>query len=102
MGYQNTTNYYYVSFNESNDGNTSGIFRYRNGVITQLADITVPITAGTSYAIKVEPIGSTILAYRNDTLVAAANDPSFTVTSSKVGFGTRNNGATFDNLIVRQ
>lgn len=98
FNYQNSTNYYYVSFNESNDNGTSGIFKLVSGVQTQLADITSLITAGTTYAIKVERTGSTYKVYRNNTLLATATDTAFT--SGKVGFGTLNDGASYDNLVV--
>lgn len=98
FNYQNSTNYYYVSFNESNDTGTSGIFKYVAGVKTQLADITALITGGTTYAVQVERTGSTYRAYRNSTLVATATDTTFA--SGKVGFGTLNDGASYDNLVV--
>jgi hypothetical protein len=98
FNYQNSTNYYWVSFNESNDGGTSGLFKIVNGVQTQLADITSLITAGTTYAVKIERTGSTYRAYRNNVLLATATDTAFT--SGKVGFGTLNDGASYDNLVV--
>jgi len=93
-------NYYYVNFNEQNDGNTRGIFKVVSGVQTQLADITSSISCGTTYEIKVERSGNTIRAYRNGTLVATATDSVFA--GGKVGFGSRNDPCVFDNLIVRQ
>lgn len=98
FGYQDTNNYYFASFNESNDGNTSGIFRVSGGTQTQLADITNLITPGTTYAIRIERNGGDISVFRNSTLLASANDSTFT--SGKVGFGSRNDTCTFDNLIV--
>lgn len=98
FGYQDANNYYYVSFNESNDDGTSGIFKWVAGVKTQLADITTLITGGTTYAVKVEKTGTTYKAYLNNTLVATATDSTFS--SGKVGFGTNNDGASYDNLIV--
>jgi parallel beta-helix repeat protein len=98
--YQDTDNYYFASYNESNDPNTSGIFKVSGGTQTQLADITTLITPGTTYAVKVERIGGTLNVYRNNTLLATANDSTFT--SGKVGFGSRNDTCTFDNLIVTQ
>jgi hypothetical protein len=98
FGYQDTNNYYFASYNESNDPNTSGIFRVSGGTQTQIADITNLITPGTTYAVKVERAGSTINVYRNSTLIATATDSTFT--SGKVGFGSRNDTCTFDNLIV--
>ena len=98
FGYQDTNNYYFASYNESNDPNTSGIFRVSGGTQTQIADITNLITPGTTYAVKVERTGGTINVYRNNTLLATATDSTFT--SGKVGFGSRNDTCTFDNLLV--
>jgi hypothetical protein len=98
FGYQNSTNYYYFSSNESNDAGTSGIFKVSGGVVTQLADVTTLITGGTIYAVKVVKTGSTYQAYRNNVLLATATDSTWA--SGKVGFGTLNDGASYDNLLV--
>ncbi|MGE5549050.1 MAG: DNRLRE domain-containing protein [Bacteroidota bacterium] len=99
FGYQNANNYYFFSNNESNDGATSGIFKVVGGVLTELADITSFITAGTTYAMKVERSGNTIRVYRDDVLLATATDSTFM--SGKIGFGCKSDTATFDNLLVQ-
>jgi hypothetical protein len=98
FGYQNSTNYYYFSSNESNDAGTSGIMKVTGGTVTQLADITTAITGGTTYAAKVVKTGSTYQVYRNNVLLATATDSTWA--SGKVGFGTLSDGASYDNLIV--
>lgn len=98
FGFEDINNYYYASFNESNDANTRGIFRVSNSLVTQLADISEPIVAGQAYAIKIERQSSQIKAYLNNQQVATAADSG--LTSGLVGFGTRNDAATFDNLKV--
>ena len=40
FGFRDPADYWFVSFSESNDPNTSGIFRVAGGVRTELADIT--------------------------------------------------------------
>jgi hypothetical protein len=100
FGYRDPANYYFASFAESNDANTSGIFKVAGGVRTQLADITTGITAGTPYPIKIERQGATIRAYRSTTLAATATDSTFL--TGKTGFGSRNDGGTFDDLRVVQ
>jgi hypothetical protein len=100
FGYTSYTDYYYVSFNESNDGNTSGIFRISGSTQTQLADITSGISAGTTYNIKVERVGNSVKVYRNGTLAAQATVS--TLGNGKVGFGSRNDSCAFDNLKVTQ
>jgi hypothetical protein len=98
FGWQDPDNYYFASFAESNTSAQSGIFRVLNGTSTQLADITSLITAGTTYNIRVERVGSSIKVYRNGTLQASATDSTFK--SGRYAFGARSNRASFDNLIV--
>ena len=52
FGYQDTNNYYFASYNESNDPNTSGIFRVSGGTQTQIADITNLFTATTLCSLR--------------------------------------------------
>ncbi|HWM02254.1 MAG TPA: hypothetical protein VNP92_07930, partial [Actinophytocola sp.] len=98
FGFRDASNYYFASFAEGNDANTSGIFKVSGGTRTQLADISGLITAGTFYPIRVERQGAAIRVFRSGTLAATANDSAFT--SGKVGFGSRNDGGTFDDLRV--
>lgn len=98
FGYQNATNYYFFSSNEINDGGTSGIMKVSGGTVSQLADITTAITAGTTYAAKIVKSGNTYQVFRDNVLLASASDSSWP--GGKVGFGTLSDGATFDNLVV--
>ncbi len=98
FGWQDPGNYYFASFNESNNGTTKGIFKVQGGVSTQLADITSAFTAGTTYKIKVERTGSSIKVYRDGTLQATASDSTFT--HGRLGFGSTSSAARFDNLVV--
>lgn len=98
FNYKDASNYYYVSLNESNDSGTNGVFKVVAGTKTELADITSVITPGTMYSVKVERAGSGIKAYRNGVLVASVSDATFT--GGKIGLGSMNDGATFDNVKV--
>jgi hypothetical protein len=98
FNYQDLNNYYFASFNESIDNFTHGIFKVENGVATKIANFSSVINAGTTYNIKVEKTGNTIKVYRNNSLQAAVTDATFS--GGRVGFGSRNNSAIFDNLIV--
>lgn len=98
FGYQDTSNYYYLSLNESNDGNTKGILKVVNGTPTELADISVSVASDTDYPIEIVRSGSSIVAKVNGAQVASATDSTFT--SGKVGFATYNDGAEFDDLVV--
>lgn len=94
--YQDLENYYFASFNERDDDNTNGVFKVEDGVITQIANFSSTITAGTAYNIKIEKVGDTAKVYRNGSLLSTVKDSTFM--GGKVGFGSRNNPATFDNL----
>jgi hypothetical protein len=98
FNYTDTSNYYFASFSEGNDVYTHGLFRVQAGRVTQLADFTAVISSGVDYSIKVERIGSTIRVSRNGVLAAEVTDSTFT--SGKVGYGSRNDPASFDNLRV--
>lgn len=98
FGYQDQNNYYFVSFNESNDGATSGIFEVASGAMTQLADITSLITAGTTYNVEIIKSGSSYMVKLEGSTVASMVDSTYS--AGKVGFGSRNDGGTFDSLIV--
>ncbi len=98
FNYADTSNYYFASFNEGNDANTHGLFRVQAGTVTQLADFTSVISTGVDYALQVERSGSTIRVWRDGVLAAQVTDSTFT--SGRVGYGSRNDAASFDNLRV--
>jgi hypothetical protein len=98
FGFQGPVDYWFASFSEGNDANTSGIFKVAGGARTELADIATPIVAGTPYAIKIERRGDSIWVFRSGERVASVTDP--TLGDGKVGFGSRNDGGTFDDLVV--
>lgn len=100
FNFTDSNNYAYVSFNEQNDGNTSGIFRVVNGMQEELVDIPTPIKANKWYEITIERFGDTVKVWRDGVLMATATEASFS--SGKVGFGSRNNSCFFDNLVVNQ
>lgn len=97
--FQNAENYYYTSFNESTDSATNGIFKVSGGVASKIADMGSNIASDETYTIKIVKTGSTVQVYRSNILQATANDSA---TSGLVGFGSRNNAVTFDNLNVTQ
>ncbi|ATC65421.1 hypothetical protein CMV30_16535 [Nibricoccus aquaticus] len=96
--YQDSNNFYYVSLNESNDDNTKGILKVQGGVVTQLADITAVVASDTDYRLKIERTGSLIVVFLDDVEIASADDASFGF--GKVGYGTNNDGASYDDLSV--
>jgi hypothetical protein len=98
FGYQNPADYWFVSFSEGNDANTSGVFRVSGGVRSELADITSPIVAGAVYPVRVERRGADLRVFRAGEQVAGLTDAAST--DGRVGFGSRNDGGTFDDLVV--
>lgn len=98
FGYQDPSNYYFASFSEGNDDRTSGVFAVVGGARTELADIAVPIVAGTVYPVRIERQGQGIRVFRSGEEVASVSDETFV--SGTVGFGSRNDGGTFDDLVV--
>ncbi|MFP2904248.1 polysaccharide lyase [Pyxidicoccus sp. 3LFB2] len=100
FNYQDAGNYSFASFNESNDGFTHGIFKYSNYTLTQLVDFSGPIAGGTFYPVEVVRGGGLIKVLLNGTLAGQVTDTSFT--GGRVGVATKNNAATFDNLVVTQ
>jgi len=100
FGYVDANNYYFASFNESNNSGTSGIFKVSGGTSTELADITSLIADGVQYNVKVERLGTAIKVYRNGALVSTVTETA--AIGGKVGFGTKGNDATFDDLVVTQ
>lgn len=98
FGYRDPANYSFASFSEGNDANTSGLFTVVGGVRTELADIAVPIVASAVYPIRIERAGTAVRVFRAGEQMASATDPTFT--SGRVGFGSRNDSGTFDDLVV--
>jgi hypothetical protein len=103
FGYTSATSYYYASFNESNDAGTNGLFFYNGTTSTQLVDFTALIAPGTTYTVKVEYIGSTLKVYRGPVGGTLSLYATYTVTlpaGGRVGVGSKNDAATFDNVLV--
>lgn len=98
FNYRDPSNYYYVSLNESSDDYTNGLFKIVGGVQTRLVGFTAPTTAGADHHVKVVRDGASIKVYRDDVLLADTTDSSFS--GGQVGVGSRNNNASFDNLVA--
>jgi hypothetical protein len=98
FGWIDPNNYYYARFDESTDVYRKGIFRVINGNPTQLAFIYSSITPNTTYDIKIERIGSSIRVYRNGAL--EAETPDTALVDGKIGVGTKDGRATFDDLVA--
>jgi hypothetical protein len=98
FGYTAADHYYYAAFSLGNDAYTNGLFRVSGTTQTQIADFSTTIATSTSYAIQIQRSGSTITVSRDGTQVASATDA--TLGDGRVGLGSRDNAAIFDNLVV--
>jgi hypothetical protein len=96
FSYRDPDNYCFVSFNESNDENTSGVFSVDDGTLREITDIPSTIKANVDYDVKIEKDGFRVTAYRNGDEMATVEAPD--CGGGQVGFGTRNDSARFDNL----
>jgi chitodextrinase len=99
FGYRDPRTYYLVSLNEHNDSGTNGIFAVTNGTARELVDFPVLVPSGVPHAVSVSLTGSVVTATVDGTVRGTATLPAGPV-FGKVGFGSKNNGGTFDNLTV--
>jgi enterochelin esterase-like enzyme len=97
FSYRDVNNYFYASFNETTDNNTNGIFKVENGTTTKVGNFSA-VTTAAAHQIKIEKDGYEIRVTRDGELLGKAED--FNFTSGSLGFGSFNNNASFDNLVV--
>lgn len=101
FGYQDSDNFYYVSLNENDDGYTKGVFKVVSGNPTEIYDLaSLTVTTDTDYEVIVERSGSQIDVWVDSSNVASFSDSTFT--GGQFGFGTKNDSAEFDDLIVEE
>lgn len=98
FGYQDPGNYAFVSFNESTDAFTNGIFTVTAGTQTRVAALSQNIVAGQFYDVGLARAGGTVSVRLAGSVVGSANLTGFG--SGKAGVGTRNDGASFDDFVV--
>jgi hypothetical protein len=91
--YANASTYYYAFLHSS--GKVS-LQRWMNGQITVLDEAPFTITAGTSYRMRLEAIGSFLRLYVNGRFVAEAVDS--TIPQGRYGLITYRGAAEFDNF----
>lgn len=99
FSYRGPDDYCFVSFNESNDADTSGIFEVAGGEMRELVDIPSAIKADQTYDVTIDKAGSKVVARRNGAVVATTEAAG--CGDGRVGFGTRDDSARFDDLRVR-
>jgi Stigma-specific protein, Stig1/HYDIN/CFA65/VesB-like, Ig-like domain len=102
FNFQNVTNYMYVNFGEKDEATANGIFKVVNSVRTKIGTFGTTVTPpGTARRIRIQRVGASIKVLRDGTQIGpTVNDSTFT--GGKVGVGSRNNAATFDNFFVEK
>jgi hypothetical protein len=90
-------NFYYVTLRRDN---TISLRKLVNGSITVLDSAPITVSAGTTYTLRLEAIGTALRAYVNGNLVLEANDSSHA--RGQYGFGTYRTAATFDDFVAWQ
>ncbi|MCH6255009.1 Ig-like domain-containing protein [Puniceicoccaceae bacterium K14] len=99
FNYQDASNFYYVSLNESDDPDTLGIIKVEDGAHSQIYDLPdLSIASDVDYLVTVERSGASIIVSLNGAEVASLSDTAFS--GGRVGFGSRNDSAQFDDLLV--
>jgi hypothetical protein len=97
--YRDVGNYYYLTLRKSNQ---VSLRRVSNGQITVLdsAPFTVTVTAGKSYALKLEAVGNKIRGYVDGQLLVEATDS--TLPTGRYGLVTYRAAAEYASLEVTQ
>jgi hypothetical protein len=72
--YVDTSNYYYMTVRSSN---TVSLRKLTNGAITVLATVPLPVSADSSYALRLEVVGNELRGYVNGRLLLEATDTSY-------------------------
>lgn len=98
LDWQDASNYIFASFNETANDYTNGLFLMKNGQQAKLASFNGTQAAGTVHHITVTKTGSMYTVKADGKIMGSATNASFT--SGRFGVGSRNNDASFDNLVV--
>jgi hypothetical protein len=100
FAYKSPDDYHFVSFNEGEDEETNGVFRWRGGVLTKLASLSWLTTPGQWSFVRVTRNGNTVIVAKDgdDRHARVAFDA--TMGGGQVGLGSRNDSALFDELEV--
>lgn len=98
FNYIDEANHYIVSLNQSNDSESNGLLKVVDHVKTELVDFPTTMNPGQSYTVNVERRGATITVKINGDVWATTEDAS--ILTGKVGMGSSNDGAVFDDFAV--
>jgi hypothetical protein len=89
--YVDANNYYYVT---ARKGNQLSLRKLTNGAVTVLGTVSYPVTAGSTFVLRLEAIGDRLRVYVNDELKLERAGAQ--VVAGKVGLATYRATATFD------
>lgn len=90
FGYRDASDYWFASFNEANDGETNGLFHWKNGALTEVADFAA---VGTRAGFRIERVGSHVTVTRDQVLAASVDLPE--LGDGRIGLGSRNDAVDF-------
>lgn len=100
FNWRDANNYAYANFSELNTSLTHGVFVRAGGVQTQVADFSSLFTPDRFAWLKLIQTGGELTVHVNGVQWAAASHASFD-DGGKVGLGSRNDGAAFDDVAVK-
>lgn len=92
---QNTSNFYYLALRSNN---TAELGRVSGGAMSALGALSLPVSTGTWYTLRLDVAGGTLAGYVNGALVSSTVDGTFS--SGRIGLATYNTSAEFDNVTV--
>ena len=103
FAYANPTNYWFVSLAENNSTGNHGVFRVANGVMTQVVDLpsTARLVDGTAYDLRLQRTGDLLRVFRNNVQIGSTTQAGLPA-SGRIGVGSINDPASFDDLVVTQ
>jgi hypothetical protein len=95
--YTDDRNYYYVTLRNSNK---LSLRKLVNGAITEIGSVPLNVSAGTTYALRLEATSQSLRVYLNDALVMQAVDSSHV--KGRGGAVTYKAAAQFDDYFAYQ
>jgi hypothetical protein len=98
FAYVSPTDYWFASFNEGNDGETNGLFRYKNGTLTEVADFSTLTPPGLRSVVELTRTGANVTVRVNGNVFASVTTTG--LGDGRIGLGSRNDSCDFDSLTV--
>lgn len=96
INYQDDNNYYYLKI--SSDLNQSALYITENGIATLLSLIEINITDNDFHNYSIKRAGDSLIVYQDLTKIHSLYDITFS--NGKIGIGSFNDAAEFDNIMI--